>query len=113
MLSRNLIHKAGTAFLILMVFVTMLNVLAASRTSHAASGPIIAGTACHAGAPESGIPDKDDFKPPKHSFVDYDIFFSCSAFKPMNRPVTSISFQDTGNRALSGALSEILIPPKI
>lgn len=113
MLIKNLIHKAGTAFLILMVFVTMLNVVVTARTSHAASEPVIADTICHAGAPESGVPDRDDFKPPKHSFVDYDIFFSCSAFKPMNRSVVSLPALDIGSRPFPGTWPEILIPPKI
>lgn len=113
MLRINKIHKSISVFLVLMVFVTMANTLASVRVSHAFPEPVVAGTVCLESSPASSVPVKDDFKPPKNSFVDYDIFFSCVAFKPMNRPFAASYTTDTGSRALSGAVPEILIPPKI
>lgn len=113
MLRSNRVHTSIAVFLVVMVFVTMANFLAAARVSHAFSGPAVAGTVCDSAHPGSSVPEKDDFKPPKQSFVDYDIFFTCAAFKPTNRHSASCSAPDIGSKALSGALAEILIPPKI
>lgn len=107
------IPKAIAVFLVLMVFVTMVNSLAGVRASHASPGPVVSVTVCQSVPSGSSIPVKDDFKPPKQSFVDYDIFFSCVALKPINRPEASFHTADSGIRALSGVLPEILIPPKI
>lgn len=96
-----------------MVFMTMANALAAVRTGHAATGTVSAGTVCCEALPVSSLPDKGDFKPPKNSFVDYDIFFSCAALKPMSRQVASLPAPGPGNGAPSDTFSEILIPPKI
>jgi len=113
MLRSNHMHKSVAVFLVLMVFIAVANSLAVVRVGHAAMGPVIAETVCHSVPSASSIPAKDDFKPPKHSFVDYDIFFTCVEFKPMDRPIVSHTAPDVGSKALSGALSEILIPPKI
>lgn len=107
------IPKAIAVFLVMVVFMTMVNSLAASRASHASPGPVLTVTVSQSVTPESSIPVKDDFKPPKQSFVDYDIFFSCVELKPMNRPEATFHNADSGTRALSGVLPEILIPPKI
>lgn len=107
------IHKSIAVLLVLMVFVAMANAFVSDRTGHASSGPVVAGAVFGAIPPASSVPDKEDFKPPKHSFVDYDIFFSCVAMKPMNRQVAQLAAPAPGNGAPAETFSEILIPPKI
>lgn len=113
MLRSNTLKKSVGVFLILLVFVTMANSLAAARVMPASAGPAAVETICHGVSHDSANPDRGDFKPPKQSFVDYDIFFTCTGFKPTTRHSASFSVPDIGRKALSGALDEILIPPKI
>jgi hypothetical protein len=54
-----------------------------------------------------------DFKPPKQSFVDYDFFFSCSSFNPLNPPHDSLLAMTPDTQAVPGSWLDIFIPPKI
>jgi hypothetical protein len=100
-------------FLLLMVVLTMVNSFAMAKATPLAMGANLSGTAFHSEPFEADSPDMSDFKPPKNSFIDYDMFFSCSACSPQTRTADTQSVTDPDSRTIPGAWPEILVPPKI
>jgi hypothetical protein len=52
-----------------------------------------------------------DFKPPKHSFIDYSIFFVSSNFLPAYNPVVSRLLPHKPFQALQNVYLDISVPP--
>ncbi len=52
-----------------------------------------------------------DFKPPKHSFIDYSTFFAPNNFPPIYNPVVSRLLPHEPFRALQKVYLEICVPP--
>ena len=52
-----------------------------------------------------------DFKPPKHSFIDYSTFFAPNIFLPIYSPVVSRLLPHEPVRALQKVYLEISVPP--
>lgn len=52
-----------------------------------------------------------DFKPPKHSFIDYSTFFAPKSFFPIYNPVVSRLLPHEPFRALQKVYLEISVPP--
>ena len=52
-----------------------------------------------------------DFKPPKHSFIDYSTFFSPRSFLPAYNPTVSALFLYEPFQALPEIYLEIYVPP--
>jgi len=52
-----------------------------------------------------------DFKPPKHSFIDYSTFFAPKSFLPIYNPVVSRLLPHEPFRALQKVYLEINVPP--
>lgn len=58
-----------------------------------------------------GETHRDDFKPPKHSFIDYSAFFSPHYFLPVYNPVVSKLLPHEPFRTLQKVYFEINVPP--
>jgi hypothetical protein len=56
-------------------------------------------------------PDADDFKPPKHSFIDYSNFFYPNNFLPAYNPAVSRLLSHEPFQAAPQVYLEINVPP--
>lgn len=99
--------------MMLIVFATIIKSTSFAKDLNASSGTNISQALFQAAPVDTGNTDMGDFKPPKQSFVDYDIFFSCTSFKPLNPPHDSLLAIPLDSQAVPGAWPDILIPPKI
>jgi len=98
--------------MVLIVFMTMMNFTIAKGTM-VAHGTNLSEAISQLDTSVSGKAATGDFKPPKSSFVDYDTFFSCSVFIPLNQHGVSPPFADIKFRAVPGIWPDIPVPPKI
>jgi len=105
--------KIAAVLMMLIVFATIMKSTSFAKELKVSSGTNISQALYEADPVDTGKTDMGDFKPPKQSFVDYDFFFSCSAFIPLNSPSISLLFVPPGSRAIPGTWPDILIPPKI
>ena len=99
--------------MMLIVFVTIMKSTSFAKEMNVSSGTNISQALHQADPVDTGKTAMGDFKPPKQSFVDYDFFFSCSSFKPLNPPHDSLLTIPPDTRAVPGAWPDIFIPPKI
>jgi hypothetical protein len=60
----------------------------------------------------NGVPESDDFKPPKSSFVDYASYFSPETLVPIYLPRESRLCSIYSFRAPPPVYSEIVVPPQ-
>lgn len=64
-------------------------------------------------ADEAGVPDADDFKPPKNSFVDYSTYFCPDRLLPAHLPREAVLCAVDWFRAPPSAVYfEIFVPPQ-
>jgi len=111
---RNVTFKKFAAvFMMLIVFVAIMKSTSFAKEMNVSSGTNISQALYQADPVDTGKAAMGDFKPPKHSFVDYDFFFSCSSFIPLNPPHDSLLAIPPDTQAVPGAWPDIVIPPKI
>jgi hypothetical protein len=110
----NTSHKKIAAVLMmLIVFVIIMKSTSFAKEMSVSSGTNISQALYQADPVDTAKTAMGDFKPPKHSFVDYDFFFSCSTFIPLNPPHDSLLVIPLDTQAVPGAWLDIFIPPKI
>jgi hypothetical protein len=64
-------------------------------------------------ADEAGVPHADDFKPPKHSFVDYTTYFCPDHLVPVHLPREAVlSIFDSFRPPPPAVYFEIFVPPQ-
>jgi len=105
--------KIVTVFMIMIVFVTIMKSFAIAKEMRVDHKSNFSPSICQTETADFGKTDMDDFNPPKQSFVDYDMFFSCATLIPLNLPHDSLLAVPLRSLAIPDNWPEILIPPKI
>jgi len=110
----NTPHKKFAAVLMmLIIIVAIMKSTSFAKEMNVSSGANISQAIYQADPVDTGNTALGDFKPPKQSFVDYDFFFSCSSFIPLNPPHDSLLAVHLETQAVPVAWLDIFIPPKI
>jgi hypothetical protein len=105
--------KFVTVFMLMIVFVIMMKSFAIAKDMGVDHNMKFSHSICQTETEDFGKTAMDDFKPPKQSFVDYDIFFSSATLIPLNQPHDSLLAVHLCLLATPDSWQEILIPPKI
>ncbi|MRR07647.1 MAG: hypothetical protein EG828_12065 [Deltaproteobacteria bacterium] len=105
--------KIAAVLMMLIVFAAIMKSTAFAKELKVSFGTNISQALYQADPVDTGKTDMGDFKPPKQSFVDYDFFFSCTSFKPLNPPHDSLLAMPPDTQSVLGAWPDIFIPPKI
>lgn len=105
--------KFAAVLMMLIVFVAIMKSTTFAKELKVSSGTNISQALYQADPVDTGKAATNDFKPPKQSFVDYDFFFSCSSFKPLNPLHDSLLAIPPDTQSVPGAWPDIFIPPKI